>query len=84
MTVEMPNCLVFIGLIVDVVGFVMLIGFGPPPHWVNWGAGIVPSFGKTGDSKSAGLRTVLQWLAVIMIVLGFGLQAAGTWVSGRS
>ena len=78
MTFEMPDFLVFIGLIVDVVGFVMLIGFGPPPRWVNWGAGIVPSFGKNGDSKLAGLRSVLQWFAVIMIVLGFGLQAAGT------
>ena len=80
----MSSWLVIIGLIMDVLGFMMLIAFGPPRHWVNWGAGIVPSFGKTGNSKLATLRTALQWFAVIMIVLGFGLQAVGTWVSRGS
>ncbi len=73
--------LVFIGLVLDVLGFAMLIVFGPPPHWVHWGAGVVASFGKVGDRKLARLRTGLQWSAVVLILLGFALQAAGVWIS---
>lgn len=69
------------GLILDILGVLLLFFFGLPPNVRRDGTGALVLEQEDQAQKNLGvLYDFLSWLALVLIVFGFGLQIYSNWI----
>ncbi len=69
-----------IGLLLDIVGVVLLFRFGLPPGVTRTGAGYLTWGVDEGEVRKSKLYDRMSWVALALLILGFGLQIASNWM----
>lgn len=77
----MSACMNTFGLILDILGVLLLFFFGLPPNVRRDGTGALVLEQEDQAQKNLGvLYDFLSWLALVLIVFGFGLQIYSNWI----
>ena len=69
-----------IGLLLDIVGVVLMFRFGLPPDVTRTGAGYLTWGVDEGEVRKSKLYDRMSWVALALLILGYGLQIASNWM----